>query len=94
MADSGAIQLTLRTGVSSEAKGTGAGPLGWVTGSSILTLALLGTVLPKRAIGASWDGGREVFANSSPVPPRLGPTGLQMDLGRLEWPLGSYSPNR
>lgn len=78
--------LTLHTGVSSEARGTGAGPQSRVTGSSILTLALLGTVLPKGAIVASCDGGREVFAKSGPVPPRLGPTGLQVDLGHVEWP--------
>lgn len=86
----GPTQLTLNTGVSSEARGTGAGPLSRITGSSILTLALLGTVLAKGAVGASWDGGREAFAKSVPVPPRLWPTGLRMDLSHPEWPLGSH----
>lgn len=52
-ADARAIQLTLHTRVSSEARGTGTGPLYGVTGGSIMTLALLGTVLPKEAVGAS-----------------------------------------
>lgn len=79
----------LSAGVSSEVRGTGAGPLSWVTGSSILTLALPGTVLPKGAVGASWDGRRGDFAKSSPAPPGLGPTGLQMYLSHPKLPVSS-----
>lgn len=44
----------LHTGVSSEARGTGAGPLHGVTGGSIMTLTLLGAVFPEEATGASF----------------------------------------
>lgn len=55
----GTFPLTLHTGVSSEARGTGAGPLHGVTGGSIMTLTLLGAVFPEEATGASCGGGRE-----------------------------------
>lgn len=52
----GTFLPTLHTGVSSEARGTGAGPLHGVTGGSIVTLTLLGAVFPEEATGASWGG--------------------------------------
>lgn len=73
----GTFLLTLHTGVSSEARGTGAGPLHWVTGGSIMTLTLLGTVFPEEATGTSWGGGRGVSAKPGPaLPSQAGAQGI------------------
>ena len=73
----GSFLLTLHTGVSSEARGTGAGPLHWVTGGSIMTLTLLGTVFPEEATGTSWGGGRGVSAKPGPaLPSQAGAQGI------------------
>lgn len=68
----GTFLLTLHTGVSSEARGTGAGPLHRVTGGSIMTLTLLGTVFPEEATGTSWGGGRGCLCQTWPCPPLPG----------------------
>lgn len=69
-ADLGPIYLTMLTGVPSETRRTGAGPPDRVTGSSILTPALHGTVLPEGAVAASWHGERGVISKSNPASPR------------------------
>lgn len=65
----GTFLLTLHTGVSSEARGTGAGPLHGVTGGSIMTLTLLGAVFPEEATGASWGGEGSRLCQTWPCPP-------------------------
>ena len=83
----GTFPLTLHTGVSSEARGTGAGPLHGVAGGCIRTLTLLGAVFPEEATGASCGGGREGSLPNLALPshPRLGPRGL---LTHLHHPKG------
>lgn len=74
----GTFLLTLHTGVSSEARGTGAGPLHGVTGGSIMTLTLLGAVFPEEATGASWGGKAVVSARPGPaLPSQAGAQGIE-----------------
>lgn len=91
----GTFLLTLHTGVSSEARGTGAGPLHGVTGGSIMTLTLLGG-LPQRSHWCKLGWGLESSLPDLALPshPRLGPRGLQRIFITPRGPAGSRSPKR